>query len=268
MLHSRGVSDSESKPTESSDHNEAGEPASIRGAVVLAVLWALLPAVGGFYLLAHIGTIRDWLDTHGSMAVVIFIVGFAATAGLGLLPTYAQAVLAGWVFGLSTGAPAALMGFTGAALVGYVVARLVARDRAQHYIATKPRYQAVRDALVGQGFMRTLGIVSLIRVPPNSPFAMTNLVLAGTGTSLLPFAIGTVIGMTPRTVVAVALAASARGSRDIQEFIDEGPGFWVFFAGVVVLFIVLAIIGNIANKAIARVIENGGGQTAAADESA
>ncbi|MDP6602436.1 MAG: hypothetical protein QGH76_09100, partial [Phycisphaerales bacterium] len=60
---------------------------------------------------------------------------------------------------------------------------------------------------------------------------------------------------TPRTavVVIVASAAAASGAKDLQSFIADGPGFWVFIGGIVVLIIVLAIIASIAKRALAGV---------------
>lgn len=221
----------------------------------LAVAWAALPAICGFLLLANIGPIRDWLDGHRELGVFVYAGIFALSAGFGLLPTYAQSLLGGWVFGFALGLPAALAGFTGGALVGYVVARTVSRRRVEEVIETNPKARAVRDALIGRGFWATLGVVSLLRLPPNSPFALMNLVMASTGVPRIPYALGTLIGMAPRTGVAVffAAAASATGAKDIQQFIREGPGTWVLLGGIAVLIVVLAVLGHVGNKAVERV---------------
>ena len=76
----------------------------VSGIGVLALAWVSLPAIFGFWLLAQIGGVsewyRGWEDRNGlGVALLLYIVLFAATSGLGLLPTYAQAFLGGWVFG-------------------------------------------------------------------------------------------------------------------------------------------------------------------------
>lgn len=224
----------------------------------LGLAWTVMPGVCGFILLANIGVLSDWLNAHQQLGVAIYIGVFIVSAGLGLLPTYAQAVLGGWVFGVAVGMPAALAGFTGGSLVGYIVARSIAHDRVEKVIEDYPKARAVRRALVGRGFWPTLGIVTLIRVPPNSPFALTNGVLATSGVRPFPYALGTLLGMTPRTAVAVAFAAAgSEQARDIQEFVKEGPGLWVLIGGIVSMIIVLMIIAHISNKAIQRVIGNG-----------
>ena len=222
---------------------------------VLAVLWLIAPAALGFTLLAYLGPVSDWLLSTGAAAPLLFALIFAVTSGLGLLPTYAQAVLGGWVFGIAIGLPAALVGFIGGSLIGWCIARLVSRRRVEDAIERHAQSRVIRTALVGHGFWRTLGIVTLIRIPPNSPFALTNLAMAACGVRLPAYTIGTALGMTPRTAVIIAVAAadSASGAKDLQEFIGDGPGFWVFAGGIVAMIVVFAVIASIAKKALAKV---------------
>jgi uncharacterized membrane protein YdjX (TVP38/TMEM64 family) len=220
---------------------------------LLALFWTAAPAIAGIALLTYIGVLSDWLLDRGEMGMVIYIVVFIIAGGCGLLPTYAQAILGGWVFGVTAGLPAALLGFTGAALLGYAIARTVSQDRVEQTIAENRKALAVRNALVGKSFARTLLIVTLLRVPPNSPFALTNLVMASAGVAIVPYVIGTMFGMLPRTAVAVIFAAAAsREARNIVEFVREGPGIAYLIGGLVVMFIVLGIIGAMANQALQR----------------
>lgn len=223
---------------------------------ILGVLWATLPAAGGFYLLAKIGAIAELLEGAGSRGVAIYVAAFALASGLGLVPTYALSVLGGWLFGAKTGGAAALLGFTGGALVGWLVSRLVAQDRLRELCESHPKARVVRDALIGRGWLRTLGIVALLRVPPNMPFALSNLAMAGAGVPLSAYLPGTLIGMAPRTILMVAFAAAAasRGARDIQSFVKESDGKWLFIAGVATLVVVLAILARIGQAALRRAI--------------
>ena len=82
-----------------------------------------------------------------------------SAAGLGFLPTYAQSILGGWVFGVALGLPAALVGFTGEAWLGYEIARRVSKDRVEELIERNPKARVIRDALVGRGPWRTLLVV-------------------------------------------------------------------------------------------------------------
>lgn len=225
-------------------------------AAVLGIIAATFPAVAGILLFYNMKSISEWFLAHGTMGVAIFVVGFIVLAGLALLPTYAQAFLAGWAFGVAKGFPAALVGFTGAALLGYFVAERLARKNVEHVIRDRPAWGAVRDALVGSGFWRTLGIVALIRLPANSPFALTNLVLSSARTSVLPYILGTVIGMAPRTLLAVFIGKTIHTTlnQDLtKETISAATPQWVWYAGIGAMVIVVLIIGQIATTALKRV---------------
>ena len=221
---------------------------------LLGLAWTGAPAVCGTLLLAGLGPVSEWLLYHKGVGLAVFTVVFVLGAGLGFLPTYAQSILGGWVFGLALGLPSALVGFGGGGLLGYHVARRVSKDRVEELIERNAKARAIRDALVGRGPLRTLLVVTLLRLPPNSPFALTNLVMASTGVPLPAFLAGTLLGMLPRTAVAVALAAAASstGAEDIQTFVrHRGP--WLLVAGVVGGMAVLGVLGAIARRALRHV---------------
>lgn len=230
---------------------------TIGPAAVLALVWGSAPAVLGIVLLLNIGPVSDLLHAHPLVGWFAYVLVFMIAAGVGFLPTYGQSILGGWVFGLAIGFPGAMLGFVGGAVIGYFIAQRVSKHKVEDLIQNNPKAAAVREALIGHGFWRTLGIITLIRVPPNSPFALTNLVMATAGVKFLPYLFGTAIGMAPRTFVAVAAAAAgkATGARDIQDFIEEQP-WWVLPAGLAAMFIALAIIGLIANRALHQVTKN------------
>lgn len=242
------------------------ERAGLLATGVLGAAWTALPALLGFWLLAELGEIGNQLDARPDSGVWIYAGLFAVTSGLGLLPTYAQAILGGWVFGPVVGVAAALAGFVGGSCIGYLVARLVSRGSVETWIARKPRAAVVREALVGHGFGRTVLVVALLRMPPNSPFALTNLAMSVAGVRLGPFLLGTALGMLPRTVIAVwlAAAAAATGAKDIQTFASE-RGVWLVVGGVVSMIVVVAIVGSMAKTALRRLAPEAA-NAAAADE--
>jgi len=217
-------------------------------ATPLAVIAAVLPALGGFALLGTMIWVGPWLQSQGALGITIYITGFIVLSGFALLPTYAQAILGGWAFGFAFGFPAALAGFLGGSLIGYVVASRAASRHVMELISEKPTWRAVRQSLIESGFWRTLGLVTLIRVPPNSPFALTNLVLGSTKVAIVPYAIGTLLGMAPRTGVAVFIAA---GIKDLAEAEQTRPT-WMIVGGIILTVVIIIIIGKIANTAIAK----------------
>ena len=222
----------------------------------LAAFATFMPAIAGIALLSTLDPVGDWFKSHDELGVLLYVVAFMVLAGLAFLPTYSQAVLGGWAFGFGIGFPAALAGFFGGSLIGYGVANSIGGDRGYRLINEHPKWSAVRNALVGGkqgvGVLRTIGIVALLRLPPNSPFALTNLVMAAAKVPRLPFAIGTLVGMAPRTAGAVYIARLIQGefSRDA---INDATPWWILPSGIAATIVALGIVGLIANKAIQKV---------------
>jgi uncharacterized membrane protein YdjX (TVP38/TMEM64 family) len=230
------------------------------GLGVLAGCWALLPALLGFWLLAEIGRVSDQYqairDTHGlPAAIAAYAVLFGVTAGLGLLPTYAQAFLGGWIFGSIAGTGGAMAGILIGTMLGELVSRLVSGRRVEGIIERRPAVAAVRDALVDAGLLRSTGIIALLRLSPNSPFALSNLVLGGSRAGVAPMFLGTLVGMLPRTALAAMLAAAANtdGARGLGDVVRErGPV--VTIVGIAVLVVAFVIIARVGRMALQRVV--------------
>lgn len=223
---------------------------------ILAIVAGVMPALGGIVLLMNIGAIGTWLAGHRELGFVIYVACFVVLAGLALLPTYAQSILGGWAFGFAAGFPAALLGFFGASLLGYDIARAASRERAMKLLQEHPKWIAVRDALVADGegarFWKTLGMVTLLRIPPNSPFALTNLIMAAVKVPRVPFAIGTLIGMAPRTGIAVFIASLIKGELSRESIANARPQ-WVVYVAIGASVAVLGIVGFIAKRAVDRI---------------
>lgn len=221
---------------------------------VLGAVWVTAPALLGFLILRYAKTCTEWLLSFGSAGAWVFIAIFMVSAGTGLLPTYAQALMSGFAFGLAVGIPAALAGFTGAALIGYEIARGASGERVMKLLDERPKYATARDALVGGGFWKTLGIVTLMRVPFSSPFALTNLVLASVKVKRVPYLLGTVIGMAPRTVLFVWIG---HGFQELTKESFDKP-WWLLAAGGAMMLVMILILSHIASKAMEKVTGAGG----------
>lgn len=229
----------------------------LKGVGVLALCWAILPALGGFTLLAQLSSMSAYLNDLGSLGIVVYVGIFAVTSGLGLLPTYAQAILGGWVFGLTMGLAGAIMGIALGALIGYLIARVVGGKAIENVLARRPQFSAIHSALLERGPFRTTGIVALLRLSPNSPFALFNLAMGSAKTPLVPYLVGTAVGVLPRTAVAAGIAAAAAsdGSTGLLEVI-KNRGLPMTIVGVLVLIVAFLIVGAIGKKALANVVHD------------
>jgi uncharacterized membrane protein YdjX (TVP38/TMEM64 family) len=220
---------------------------------ILGVCWIAFPPLAGFYILYDLQNLASFLQRDPHWGFWGYVAVFAVTAGLGILPTYSQAFLGGWVFGLQWGLIGAILGFTGGAAIGYLFAQSITRDSVDRWIDRHPKGRVIRDALARGSHMRTFWIVTLLRLPPSSPFAMTNYALGATRVPFWLAMVATPIGMLPRTAVVCYLAAgaAATGAQNIKEVLEQQP-WWVTVAGIASAVVVVAVIGQIANHALAR----------------
>jgi uncharacterized membrane protein YdjX (TVP38/TMEM64 family) len=226
----------------------------------VAVLSMTLPAVAGVTLLALAASyqagIQAFVDTHLAAAVLIYIVGFALLSGFPVLPTYSVSLVGGFFFKFELGVAASLAGYIGAAMVSYLFLRALSGERVEQVIDERPKWKAVRRALLARSFWRTLGLVALLRIPPNVPFAVVNLVIVTARIRLGVYLAGTVAGVIPRTLAVVYIASEA--SR-----LDKIETNWpLSVAGIGVTVLVLGVISHLAHKAI-RGIAAGHGENGA-----
>ena len=220
--------------------------------IALGVLWITLPPLMGFWLLGELGNVGDWLKSHPDYGLLIFIGVFALTSGFGLLPTYAQAILGGWVFGLTIGTAAAMCGLLGGAAIGLFFARIVSGASIKALIDNNPRGRVIRNALVESSQRRTFLLILLLRLPPNSPFAIANLAMGASGVRALPLLGATVLGMFPRTLVTCGAAAAAAktGARDFQQLFAETGWGWIAvgFCSFIIALLIIRVISIRALK--------------------
>ena len=222
-------------------------------AAILGVAWSTLPSFAGVLLVLNMEPIRVALVGDASSALAIamgvglYCGAFVVLAGIGCLPTVSQAILAGYAFGLPIGLGAALIGFGGASLVGYELVRRLAAPRVELELESSTKARMIRDALLGASTGRALLIVSLLRMSPTTPFALTNLLLGSLGVSRWVFFFGTMIGMAPRTFAAVAIGLS---------FTGWSGGFdqpsWLVALGIAALIALVIVLARVSTGVLAR----------------
>ena len=215
----------------------------------LILLSAILPGPLGFFIiiksaLFRSGAVENWINGLGGAALVVVGLAFALTTGSALLPTYALSIACGVYLGMAEGSAAAMIGVTLGALVGYFWGTILARKRVMAQIEHHPRAALIRRAIVDRGLAQETMAVGLIRIPPNSPFALTNLAMSATRVRLLPYVIGTAVGIAPRTIFAVWLGNQAG---EIQKAKSTG-GKWVAIVGVAVAIVVFLIVYRVFSR--------------------
>ena len=211
----------------------------------VAVVLSFWPPLGGLLLLTTLTTLGPWLREHAAFGLAVYFLFAGLLVGFSFLPTFSCAILAGWAFGFSVGWSIAMVTLTAASLLAYALGRWIARDHVLQVIAEKPRWAAVHRALLGKDSGRTVLVVTLLRIPPASPFAIANFVLAAARVPLWDYTVGTFIGIAPRTAAAAFAAAGLEQLR--FKNVSER---WVVIAGIVATVLVCVILGALANRAL------------------
>jgi uncharacterized membrane protein YdjX (TVP38/TMEM64 family) len=212
---------------------------------VLAAIASVSPLIGGFVILGLVQELAPTIRSLGAPGAAIYVVAFWALGGFAVVPTYAYSGLAGWTFGISAGFWLAMAAFAGASLVGYAFAVSLGAARARRVIDEQPKWQAVRLALVDQGFWRTAWIVALVRLPPTSPFSFVCYVMAIARVPLLAYVAGTLLGLAPRTLAVVVAFANLA-----QLDFSHPQQAWLRIAGIAATLIVVYVITRIGQRAI------------------
>ena len=218
-----------------------------------AAATAFLPPIGSLILLGTINQSAPWLQSHGALGVVLFVAAFSIFGGLALLPTYAPSVLGGWAFGTATGLAATLAGFVGAATIGFAIARHVSGDRLLQVLDEYPRGRALQRSLLAGSWRRTVLVVTLLRVPPAGPFAMTNLLLAAMCVGWGPYLLGSLLGLTPRVAAAVIVGASL-SQLDLRHLERGGTAY----LSIGLSLAVVITLGWLANRALGEFVDASG----------
>jgi uncharacterized membrane protein YdjX (TVP38/TMEM64 family) len=215
---------------------------------VLTAIASVSPLIGGFVVLGLVQHIAPSIRAFGVLGAAGYVVAFWALGGFAVVPTYAYSGLAGWTFGIWMGFTLAMIAFAGAAYVGYVFADWMGAARAMRVIDEHARWQAIRRALVGQGFWRTLWIVALVRLPPTSPFSFVNFVMAIARVPMAAYILGTLAGLAPRTLAVVIAFANLE-----QLDFNRPQQTWLRIAGVAATFVVVYVITRIGQNAIREI---------------
>lgn len=210
-----------------------------------ALVLSFCPPLGGFALLATLTSSGPWLRDLGFGGILIYFFGIGLLLGISLVPTYTSAILAGWAFGFAIGWPLALATLTVASVLARAVGGWVAQDRVMAIIREYPALAAVHRALLGSPTRRTALVVTLLRVSPMSPFALTNFALAAARVPLGAYVFGTVVGLAPRTALAAFAAAG------LEQLLFERVGDrTTVIVGIAVTVAAFGVIGLLAKRAL------------------
>jgi uncharacterized membrane protein YdjX (TVP38/TMEM64 family) len=211
----------------------------------VAIALSFWPPLGGFILLAFLTRLGPWLRAEGAWGFLAYFAIAGVLIGLSFVPTFACSILAGWAFGFAAGTPLAIVTITAGSAIAYALGRWIARERVLQVVQERPKWNAIYRELLATTSARTTFVIILLRIPPMSPFALTNFALAAARVPWREYLIGTVIGIGPR----VAMAALAAAQLEQLRFKDVGQS-WSGIVGAVAAIVVCLVLGLWANRVL------------------
>ena len=193
------------------DGDEGGASRMLRALPIVAILAV---AVAGAFLLRdrlgfealeeHREALLAFRDAHYLLAALGFVAAYAALVAFSLPGALVFTLTGGFLFGIF---PGILYNVAGAS-IGAIVIFLAARTGFGARFARKVDDRGGKIASFKRGLKEDeWSYLFLMRLVPVLPFFVANLLPAFAGTSLLRFAVSTVIGITPGGLVYTSVGA-------------------------------------------------------------
>jgi uncharacterized membrane protein YdjX (TVP38/TMEM64 family) len=217
----------QAKETEQEEEEEDEEDMSgaVTGTVAAIVfLLAFVGTIGaaGFFYREQIDEIltqfSDFLEGYGSAGYALFVLGYAGLEVLAI-PAVPLTMSAGLLFGSLYGTILVSISGTLAATASFLIARYLARDRIVAMAKNNKKFLAI-DKAIGEDSFR---VVTLLRLSPLLPFSLGNYLYGLTSVKLLPYILGSWLGMLPGTWAYVSAGAFGRAfivGASLLHFID------------------------------------------------
>lgn len=211
-----------------------------------------LPMVGMFFLLDHLSALGEWIRGNLPWTALLLVAVSVVALSTAVTPTLIVSALTGWCLGVAWGFPVAMTSIMLSSIPAYLGARWFAGDSAMQIIRDHPKWARVHVALLEQRFAREVWIITLLRLPPLAPFAFTNTAFAAMNVAWPSFLLGTLLGMTPRTLASVFIGAQMR--EQLMAFDPKaGPPPWFTLTGGAVACAVLVLVSVLARRELRRV---------------
>jgi uncharacterized membrane protein YdjX (TVP38/TMEM64 family) len=165
---------------------------------IIAGIWWLLQALGLPMSFSPSG-IAEWFNSQGNLGPLLLLLLMMLAVVVGPIPTLPVTAAAGLAFGLLPGVLLSIIGAMTGAMIAFTLARLLGRDALRTRLPTNPLFGV-------QGSQRLLFLTVLVtRLVPIFSFALVSYAAGVTAITARRFALGTVVGMLPMTLVFASL---------------------------------------------------------------
>ncbi|KAL2629401.1 hypothetical protein R1flu_014087 [Riccia fluitans] len=235
------------------------EEGGISGATLgsLAAGLGLIAVLGGFGAIGYfnreqINTIliqfSDFLEGYGPAGYVLFVLVYAGLEVLAI-PAIPLTMSAGLLFGTTIGTVIVSIAGTIAATLAFLIARYLARDRILELAKDNKKFLAIDKAIGEDGFR----VVTLLRLSPLLPFSLGNYLYGLTSVKLVPYVLGSWLGMLPGSWAYVSAGAIGRAfiQQESEQLWTGGPEqLWTVGIGLAATVFAATYVTRLAKEAL------------------
>jgi len=210
------------------------KPSWLRPVLVVVVIAAGIVAaralgLGEVIRLENLSRLKQWIESYGVLAPVIFIVGYILAAVL-FVPGLPMTVLGGVVFGPVWGTAYVWIAATVGAALAFLVARYAVRSTVERWVQASPRIATIDGRVAEHGWR----IVMLTRLVPVFPFNLQNYAYGITRIGFWPYVITSAICMLPGTAAFTFTGGALSEGRGVRRTLA-----YLALAGVLLVLISL-----------------------------
>ncbi len=217
--------------------------------VLVALFAALVYALYVLPIAGPVTTLVNWAQANPLAGGVVYIVCVVIATVL-FIPGSGSMMIAGYVFGFTTGTLLSAAAITLGAQCAFLVGRLVARDWVAAKVSANRRLVAIEAGLREEAFL----IVVLTRLSLVIPFNLLNYAYGITAVRGRTHLFATAAGMLVPVALYVYLGTLAR---DIGQILSGAAtptalGYWILSAGIVGISLLTWVMHRAASRALDR----------------
>jgi uncharacterized membrane protein YdjX (TVP38/TMEM64 family) len=217
--------------------------------VLVALFAALVYALYVLPIAGPVTTLVNWAQANPLAGGVAYIVCVVIATVL-FIPGSGSMMIAGYVFGFTTGTLLSAAAITLGAQCAFLVGRLVARDWVAAKVSADRRLVAIEAGLREEAFL----IVVLTRLSLVIPFNLLNYAYGITAVRGRTHLFATAAGMLVPVALYVYLGTLAR---DIGQILSGAAtptalGYWILSAGIVGISLLTWVMHRAASRALDR----------------
>jgi uncharacterized membrane protein YdjX (TVP38/TMEM64 family) len=223
--------------TNSAEESKSKAQGLWRPIALIIVIIVMIPVAKVLGIGEYIGSLRDWIQSLGSLGPVVFVLLYTV-ATVAALPGVALTLVAGALFGSVKGVIIVSIASTLGASLSFLVGRYFAREAVAGWLSDKEKFQKLDQLTEQQG----AAIVAITRLVPIFPF---NLLNYGFGLTKVPFwtyVFWSWLCMLPGTVFYVV------GTDVVTKAVVEGKVPWTLVAALVATAAILTVIVRQARR--------------------